>query len=167
MRSNTLGLLLLAIIVLAGIVQIGYYYPKLPPTVASHFDAAGRADGWMPKGSFVALNAIVLASLLVVVLVLRLLIPRLPVALINLPHKEYWLGPERNRQTYASVFGFLLCCFNATGLFLVAVFELAYLANLGHPDTMRWTIWPLLAVYLGFVFVWLIIFYRRFTKLPC
>ncbi len=129
MRNNTLRLLLLAAIVIVGILQIGYYYPKLPPTVASHFDARGKANDWMPKESFVALNAIVLASLLTVVLIMGLVIPRVPVALINLPHKEYWLAPERSRQTRASVFGGLLTCFNATGILLIGIFELAYMAE--------------------------------------
>ena len=70
MRNNTLRLLLLAAIVIVGILQIGYYYPKLPPTVASHFDARGKANDWMPKESFVALNAMVLTSLLTVVLII-------------------------------------------------------------------------------------------------
>jgi hypothetical protein len=166
MRNNSLGLLLLAAIVLVGVVQIGYYYPKLPPTVASHFNAAGKADDWMPKESFAALNAIVLASLLAVVLILGLVIPRVPVALINLPHKEYWLAPERRRQTDKLVFGGLLTCFNATGILLLGVFELAYLVNLGHPNAMRWIPWALVAVYSGFVIIWLILFNRRFKKPP-
>jgi uncharacterized membrane protein len=166
MRRHTYGILLLVVVVIVGIVQIGYYYPKLPPTVASHFDAAGKANDWMPRESFVVFHAIVLASLLVVVILLRLLIPRVPVALINLPHKEYWLAPERRQETYASVFGFLLWCFNATGILLAASFELAYLANLGDPKLMSWIIWALLAVYVGFVVICLTVFYRRFANIP-
>jgi uncharacterized membrane protein len=166
MRKNTYGLLLLAAIVMVGILQIGFYYPKLPAMVASHFNAAGKADDWMPKESFVALNAIVLASLLAVVLILGLVIPRVPAALINLPQKEYWLAPERRRQTDKLVFGGLLTCFNATGLLLIAVFELVYRVNLGHPDAMRWIPWALVAAYSGFVIIWLIVFTRRFARPP-
>jgi hypothetical protein len=166
MRGNTLGFLVLAVILFVGVCQIGYYYPKLPPTVASHFDFSGRANDWMPKEAFAEFHAIVLASLLATVLFLGFLIPRLPVALFNLPHKTYWLAPERSQQTYGWVFGLLLGCFNATGLLLTAIFELAYRVNLGRPDAMGWMPWVLLASYFGFLVVWLTSFHRRFARLP-
>ena len=41
----------LALLVLAAL-QIAYFYPQLPDTVASRFDGAGRPNGWAPKGAF-------------------------------------------------------------------------------------------------------------------
>ena len=58
---------------LLGIValQAFIYYPQLPAQLASHFDAAGRPNGWSSKSAYFALQAFI-------VLVLTLCFAALP-----------------------------------------------------------------------------------------
>jgi hypothetical protein len=38
--------------IVAMLAEIAYFYAQLPPTIASHFNAAGVANGWAPKTQF-------------------------------------------------------------------------------------------------------------------
>jgi uncharacterized membrane protein len=165
-RSNIAGYLVFMGVLLIGIWQMVHYYPQMPKQMASHFDARGNVNGWMTPGAFVMFHAGQLLFLMTMVLIVRFLIPRTPASLINLPHKEYWLAPERRKQTDAAIFGGLLWMFNATAIFLTFVLELGYLVNLGYTDAMRWLPWVFLGGYILFIAMSLFFFYRRFSKLP-
>lgn len=155
----------LALLVLAAL-QIAYFYPQLPDTVASHFDGAGRPNGWAPKGAFLALYAAVVALMAGLFLIVPVLLVRLPVALINLPNKDYWLAPERRQQTWAAIQVHLLTLGNATVALVLIVFQLAIRANLSQSPTLSPAIWILLAAFLGFAVTWTVRFFRAFRLPP-
>lgn len=72
---------------------------QLPALVASHFDAAGRVNGHMTRGLYLAVMLLVsiVVPLLLVVIPSRALAR--PGARINLPNRDYWLAPERREET--------------------------------------------------------------------
>ena len=109
---------------------------RLPPVVASHFDAAGRANGWMPRGAFVGfyLGAVALVT---VVFVIVALAPRIPGARINLPHRDHWLAPERRDETFAWISGWGYAMGTVTVWLLIAIMRLAARANEGLPGAME------------------------------
>jgi uncharacterized membrane protein len=49
--------ILLAATLSAAVVQLAWAYPQLPELVATHFDGAGRPNGWMRRDSSVAFEA--------------------------------------------------------------------------------------------------------------
>jgi hypothetical protein len=61
------------------------------------------------------------------------IIGAMPVSLINLPNKEFWLGPERREETllYIRAWSAWFGCGLLT--FLLFVMELAFRANLQTP----------------------------------
>ncbi len=124
------GLLLLATLLAAG-AHIAIYYPRLPVSVASHFDASGRANGWMSRDGFVLMYAGVVALIGVLFAAIALLLRRIPDALINLPHKDHWLDPARREQTLAWLGRWMLWLGVATIAFLIWVMQLTFEANLG------------------------------------
>ena len=85
--------------------------------VATHFGASGEANGYMPRASYVRfmLIFVVLLPLALNFLIGRVL--RLPTARVNIPHREYWLAPERRSETvvrlqrHMTFFGVLLAAF--------------------------------------------------------
>jgi uncharacterized membrane protein len=89
----------------------------LPDVVATHFGPSGAANGYMSRGSFVRfmLVFVVLLPLTMNFLVGRML--HLPNTRINIPHREYWLAPERRAHTverlqrHMNFFGVLLAAF--------------------------------------------------------
>ena len=100
----------------------------LPAQMASHFNAEGIADGFMSKEgyTYTMLALVVLVPGLLAVLPFGM--RKLPASLINLPHKEYWLQPEKQEETFLtlSLFMSVLACL------LFAFFKLCALA--GYPS---------------------------------
>ena len=67
----------------------------LPDVVASHFGASGAANGFMPRAAYLRfMLALVVVPPAAVVVLPALLLNRSN-ARINLPHREYWLAPDR------------------------------------------------------------------------
>jgi uncharacterized membrane protein len=109
-------------------------YPALPPVVATHWNAAGAANGSMEKLPGLA----IVPALTLACTALFLFLPR-----IDPLRKNY----DRFRDYYE---GFILVFV----LFMLAVQALVILWNTGHPVDMN-TVFPilfgLLFVYLGFL----------------
>lgn len=76
-------------------------YAQLPDIVASHFDAGGAANGWQPKSIFFLFFAGAVAIAAFLTFGVPAIFSKMPTGMINLPDKEYWLGPERREETLA------------------------------------------------------------------
>ena len=97
----------IAFVAIAIVAAIYFWseYAQLPDIVASHFNARGVANGWQTKSTFLSFfaGAVALASFLAYGV--PFLISKMPLELINLPHREYWLAPERRDETLALLGG--------------------------------------------------------------
>ena len=159
------GRVILAVLLAAAVLQILYYYPQLPSTVASHFGSGGRPNGWSTKEGFFGIYLGVLALFLLTFGGLPVLFRRISPVWINLPNKDYWLAPERRDYTVTTLRSEMLWFGNATIAFMIAVFELAIRANLVEsPRLSEPAMWFLLAGYLVYTVLWLVQFYRRFAR---
>jgi uncharacterized membrane protein len=152
-------------LIAVAVLQIMYYYPLLPSTVASHFDAAGNPNGCSSKKQFVGIYMFVILMMSFSSLALPLLLKNMPVSLINLPKKDYWLAPERRETTFLFIGETMLGSGNATILFLIITFQLSFEANLSTPlHFSSETMFILLGGYLLFISVWLARFIMRFRR---
>jgi uncharacterized membrane protein len=162
-RSRTILLLL----TLLAVAQAAWYYPLMPDPVASHFRADGRADAVQSRAAFFGLYGVVLAGILALGLGLPALLSWMPDAWINLPHRDYWLAPERRARTIAGLAGRLEWFGVATMGLLVAVFQLAFQANLRPEHRLdSGMMWVLLGCYLTAVVVWMVGMLRAFRTPP-
>jgi len=133
MSNTRLPSSIFLVLALVGAMQCGYYAPRLPEIVASHFGIGGTVNGWQTKTAFFAVEPAVILLATVISFGVPRLIEAMPVSLINLPHKEFWLGPERREdtlsyiRTWSAWFGCGLLAF------LLFVMELAYRANFSTP----------------------------------
>lgn len=153
--------LLLALAVL----QVVVFYPRLPDVMASHFDASGQADGWMSKTTFLAIHVGTLG--LTAVLFLALPAIRWPDRWVNLPHKDYWLAPERREETFRYLHGqfFLFGCLTLG--FLLIVMQWVMEANLDGSHTLPAApMWWLVGGYLFLTSVWTVRLVRHFYRVP-
>ena len=148
-------------------LYFSYYYPLLPRIVASHFDQHGFANGWQTKQGFFGI--FVGMTLLAAFLVFG--VPRMvsvmPTRLINLPHKDYWLGPEQRASSlqFLSVWFAWFGC--AVYFVIVAAFDFAVQTNL-HPSAVpnAARLWLTLAFLVAFTIIWTIRLFGRFGRLP-
>lgn len=157
-------LLILLLAINLGITLTGWF--TQPERVAVHFDRSGHPDRWASA----EIHAAVLAGLHLLIFGLLLATPslviRLPTRSVSLPHRDYWLHPDRRIQTRT-----LLEChlwrFGAVLLGVHAVLNLAVLrANLRQPPHLD--VRPLLATVAAFTVygvVWSATLWRAF-RLP-
>lgn len=137
------------------VFQIVVYYPILPEVVASHFDGSGRADGWSSKETFFAIDAATIALTAVIFLGLSKI--RWSDRWVSLPHKDYWLAPERREQTFRYLHRQMLVFGSATLMLLLVVMQWVIEANLDGSQTMPGAgMWWLMGGYLLFTTVWTI-----------
>lgn len=139
----------------------------LPPVVASHFGPGGTANGSMAKGTYTAfMLALVVGVPLLVALPARL-VRVLPPRLINLPHRQYWLAPERRAATLDALSSLSLQFALALAVFLCFVHWLVVRANAVQPATLAEA--PLLAglaVFGATTVAWVLVLFRRFGRVP-
>ncbi|HXJ37342.1 MAG TPA: DUF1648 domain-containing protein [Candidatus Eisenbacteria bacterium] len=156
-------------LVLIAACSVGRTYlasSALPERVASHFDGAGRPNGWMARDAFVTTNVTMFALLVVVFVGMPAFLRRVPVRFVNLPNKDYWLAPERREASVERIGEWLSWLGVATALVLALAEELALRANLHGGGQM--TSMPLvvgLGAYAAFMGGWLVAFYAAF-RLP-
>jgi uncharacterized membrane protein len=87
-----IALLLFAILFVTGTAS------NLPPTVASHFDAAGQPNAFMSRDSYIRFVLCLCVGLpIVIVAVLMLVYSR--ARELKLPNREYWMAPQRIDRT--------------------------------------------------------------------
>ena len=122
--------LLFVLTVLLAVAQAFWHHAHLPLRVATHFDAAGRPNGWMSRDANLGFQAGLALFLGALFGGIGALTRRLPDSMINLPHRDYWLAPERRAATLAWVGSMA----HALGIvvvgFFIFVFQQVYAANL-------------------------------------
>ena len=86
-----------ALSILVFISTAVWFWIQSPDTVASHFDSSGQPDDWSSKAG--TLGWLVPIGVGIPVLFsIRWIWEKLPISLINIPFKDYWL--ERGERTY-------------------------------------------------------------------
>lgn len=72
---------------------------SLPQTLASHFNWAGQADGFMSRTGYLILYALMMLAMPLFIYAMAGLFPaylaRHADAGLSIPHKQYWLAAER------------------------------------------------------------------------
>jgi transcriptional regulator with XRE-family HTH domain len=151
--------------VAAGILFSMWLGSRLPADVASHFGAAGDANGHMSRDGFVAFMsvALVLPSLFVP-LTVRSALRR---GRLNIPNAAYWLAPPRRAATGRWLQAHMAWFTVGLTLFLAYVFWRVAVANEGgaaHAELdTRWMMGGL-AVFLGATTAWVTLLARRFRR---
>lgn len=155
------------VFVVAVAAYVWHTSAELPQIMASHFNAAGQADAYMPRNAYrnFFTGLVLILPLLVVFLPNALM--RRASATINLPHRDYWLAPERRTQTVDSLcklsfgFGYLLVGF--LGYVQWLVIRSNRTVPPGFPSD--WFIGGLV-VFIGCVIIWGFLTLRRFFRVP-
>lgn len=161
-RSGTFALLLLLAVLAAFVWQTS---KELPAVVASHFAANGVANGFMPRTAY----AVLITVLVVGVPLLLALLPAAAISgagkKLNIPHREYWLAPERREDTIAFLRAHGRWFAVVVALFLSDVHWLVVEANGLQPPVLFYrSIVTALVVFALALLVWLWALVARFRN---
>ncbi len=147
---------------------LGYWVwsgPQLPDRVATHFNSAGEPNGWMSRSvhqTFMLIFSLAFPTVIVVLTSATALLPR---RLVNIPHRDYWLAPERRSETSAYMVRHSLWLACLTVCFLVGLQLSIVHANLQHPPHLATSV--LLATVVPFVagtLIWGLFLWRHFRR---
>ncbi len=103
MKRSATPAIVLVVLCLAFLGFLSWTSQQLPERVATHFGLHGEPNGWMQKPSAVMVMGGFGLGLPLLTVVLSFLVRFVPADLVNLPHREYWLAPERRDATYAFI----------------------------------------------------------------
>lgn len=99
--KNGAGFLAWSVAVVLFILSVYYFGAELPERVATHFDGAGHANGWMPRAVHLRFFTLFGIGSSVFVIVIGSCTRYLPASLLNVPHPEYWRSPEHYPEACA------------------------------------------------------------------
>lgn len=154
---------LFALAMVAAAVVIFASGSQLPAEVASHFDGGGRADAAMSRGAYLLLMIALADGVPALMWWLQCRAARQ--GQINIPHREYWLAPERRQESlrylhrHAGVMALALLAL-LVGVHLLVVG--AHLAGDGRPELDLGAFMACLLGFMGFSVLWIALLVRRF-----
>jgi len=164
-RGVPVPVFLALVAIAAGFVW--YSSLRMPALVASHFVASGVANAFMPRERYMALMlcvTILLPLLVTLPLSIGLNNPKLKV---NIPHRDYWLAPERREESMAFVRQQMMRFGVALLLFICYAHWLVVKANEHSPPTLSSVSMASgLLVFVAYVIIWVALYYTRFRRVP-
>jgi hypothetical protein len=133
--------LLLSVLYAAFFVLLVRDAGRMPERVATHFDWRGQPNGWMSSQGYLAFMAVFGLVFPLVPAGLCLLLRFLPDSLINVPHREYWLAPERRGETAGYLIRHMLRLSSMMSALTIVLHQVTFEANQQVPAQLSNTIW--------------------------
>jgi uncharacterized membrane protein len=165
-KSGRMAWYLLLLLVPIGLLQHTWYWQRLPDSVATHFGPGGQPDAWMPRTQAVLVQAGFQVVFPFFLQLLGRLSAILPISMVNIPHREYWLAPERRQATLGWVYGMLSCTGVAMSLLMLGLSHLTFQANITHQPLQMKPFFFVLSLFLAAVFSLVFLSFRRFGQPP-
>lgn len=123
-------LAVLLVLTSAALAYFIYYGQWFPPLMAVRFTAAGDPAAWMDRIKFIVIGTSVSFMLPPFVVALMGVLPRaLPISIVSLPNKKFWLAPERREATLTRLLYFGLWFGSLLQAFLLSVWILIGRSN--------------------------------------
>jgi uncharacterized membrane protein len=153
-------------LIVLGAAQFFFYAPRLPETLASHFGKAGSVNAWQTKTVFFSMELAIIVLAVVVSFSIPRVIAAMPVSMINLPQKQFWLSPDRREDTLAYIRTWTAWLGCALLAFLLFVMELVFRANLHSPPQLNMAAFvPALLAFVAFDTVAILRLILHFSKI--
>jgi len=136
---------------------------ELPSRVASHFNAAGVPDSFMPRNAFVALMLIFASVLPLGIWWLQVTMARN--AKVKIPNPEVWFSDLHRGETLRWLYRHAAIGSAGLSAFLTFVFWLTVVAHRQTPVALpQYAFWTALSIFLAATFLWVYWQHRRFRR---
>lgn len=163
---------IIAVIVLINLyvafgLYVGLTQDQLPPKVATHFNLHGDAEGWMTRSGHVRMMLLFGFGFPLLIVGLCALTRFFPARMFNLPHRNYWLAPERRGATagYLVRQSVWLACLTV-GLFIGIHFSVLKANQQSPAHLPQSVLWLILGAFLAGVLAWSLFLHRHFKHSP-
>ncbi len=158
-----LAYFVLLISILAAVIQVIVQYPTLPERVATHFGPGGEPDAFSTKESFTLMMLLLVLGMPGFLVLLAKLMPYLPVSMINIPNRDYYLHPDRAARTLVEMETSMVWLAVITEVFMLGLVQLTIQANInGTPLSMPAFV-VLMAVFMVAMIVFCVVLLRRYS----
>lgn len=156
---------LFLVVAALAIAQLVLEMRAMPPVLATKFDFEGTPVAWMTAGKLVLLEFGLLAVFLVGFWLLPKLFAHKSTTTWRIPNKDYWLAPERRKQTIEALRGLISWMGVVVLLLFMAVTQLLFDANHRAPPRLASDalIWLLLS-FVFFIVMWMWVIFRQFGR---
>ena len=163
--NKALNTLVFLAVVFMGVSANWFFTLSLPQKVATHFNFAGKPDGFMTiqnHQSFVILSTICFPLFMVFMVgVLPMWFP----SLVNISHRDYWFAPDRKTQTLDYLFNMACKLGVLMVFFFVGLNVIIVLANNSNPVLMpKLPFFVVMALFLIGVLLWVVMLFLKFRK---
>lgn len=166
MKPSRVPVIILTLVWAAFAAYVWFSAAQLPERVATHFGAAGAPNDWMTRIGHVQFTLVMSAAVTLFVMGMFAVIRRFGGWGLNIPHKDYWLAPERREATFDFIqrqgfwFAGLLI------VFLAGIHHSILAANTRSPvalpsSEIGWIVGIFLAANVAWVAVFIAHFYRK------
>ncbi len=163
--DRALHTLVLLVVIFMGAFTNWFLTLSLPQKVATHFDFAGRPDGYMTlqnHQSFMTLSTIGFPLFMVFMIGV---IPSWFPSLVNISHRDYWFAPERKSQTLDYLFRMACILGVLMVFFFVGLNVIIVLANNSTPILMpKLPFFVVMGLFLFCIILWVVMLFLRFRK---
>jgi len=140
---------------------------QLGDTVATHFGAGFLANGWMQRGEYLATSLTFATVLPAIVAGIVGWLPRIFPRYVNIPHRDYWLAPERSAATLETIAVRALLLGALLSFFMGGVHWLIVQANAVAPPRLPAQLfWMMLIAFLTAFAFWIWAIWSRFRDVP-
>jgi len=157
---------LFVIVIVVCVLEVIRLWFLAPDQMASHFNAQGNPDNFVPKLIFFTDQLQTVLIVIVSGVVLQILPMLLPTEWINIRNREYWLAPERRQATMERFGAFGAIFFSITLAVVQIGSELAIYASLRQPVAFATQIMiPVIVFFFVLSFI-LIFWFSRSFRLP-
>ncbi len=166
-RRHRVAVVILAVFWLGFAGYVSLTAPQLPESVATHFGAGGKPNGWMTRAQHLRFTLAMGTALPAFILGVFAFMRRRPDRMLNIPNRDHWLAPDRREATFDFV---QRCGYWLAGLliaFLAGLHHSILAANSRSPVALSPADFlTVTGVFLAALVVWIVLLCRRFSRKP-
>jgi len=154
---------LFVLLLVIGAIVIGVTTDQLPAQLASHFAAGGTVTGWMSRRGYLLFMLVFAVIIPLVIVASMSLLPRVSDKAINLPNRDYWLGPRQREATFGFLTAHACWLGSLMIVFILGIHFLLIAANATQPPRLPTQPFiTLLVAFLVGILIWAATLVRRF-----
>lgn len=138
--------------------------PGLPDRVAMHFDGDGMPGRFAAREAYVAAFHTLISIMAGVMALVAKGMSVLPMHLINMPNREYWLDPRRQQQTRDYLVRWSIVSAVLMQFFLIGMHLCIVDAHRLQPIRLGEPFWWVVGIFVLSILAMIVIMVRRFSS---